>query len=602
MTNTASSQLDSLEELAQAGEANLSNAEQSDRQIAQTNPNLDIEATPVENRSNNAPNANEILEQINRYGTEDSNGSLGQGVPGAAQFTDVSPNDWAFQALDDLVRRYDCLKGYPDGTYRGNRSLSRYEFAAGLNACLQQIERLIAASTADFVTRADLETLQRLIQEFEAELATLGTRVDNLEGRVAFLEDHQFSTTTKLSGEVIMALTNEFDIGSDNDAEDNVGNTLDAISESAFGDRVRLELNTSFTGNDRLVTRLTAGNLEAFDTVPLQDPTLGALNGTESFSSYQSFNIGENNNDVDLDLLAYYFPFGNSQAYVSATGGTWSDIVPTLNPYFEDFDGGDGALSTFAQRNPIFRIGGGSGAALSFGFSPIESILGPSTVTLGYLAGSNAADPGAGRGFLNGDYAVLGNLNANVSDTIGLGLTYVHAYHASESPIFAEGEARNPQTGLVGSYLANNPWVLLDDNADNRQMVTNSFGAQFAFRPSSKFVVNGSITWTDVTMLRRGDADIWTYALGVALPDFGKEGNVLGFYGGMQPTLRGIEALGVNDGVRRVDDVWHIEGFYKYQLTNNISITPGVIWVINPNQNFENDSNIIGTLRTTFSF
>jgi len=152
--------------------------------------------------ANEFDNTSDLLQQIESYSAE-GNGSLGQDFPGASQFSDVSPSDWAFQALDDLVRRYDCLKGYPDGTYRGNRSLSRYEFAAGLNACLQQIERLIAETTAEFVTRDDLEVLRRLLQEFEAELATLGTRVDNLEGRVAFLEDNQFSTTTKLTGEVI---------------------------------------------------------------------------------------------------------------------------------------------------------------------------------------------------------------------------------------------------------------------------------------------------------------------------------------------------------------------------------------------------------------
>jgi flagellin-like hook-associated protein FlgL len=115
--------------------------------------------------------------------------------------SDVSPRDWAYEALRSLVERYGCIAGYPDGTFRGNRSMSRYEFAAGLNACLQQVERLIASSTSEFVTQNDLGTLQRLMDEFNTELTTLGTRVDKLEGRVAFLEDHQFSTTTKLSGD-----------------------------------------------------------------------------------------------------------------------------------------------------------------------------------------------------------------------------------------------------------------------------------------------------------------------------------------------------------------------------------------------------------------
>jgi len=538
----------------------------------------------------------ELLDQINRYGTEESNGTMGQGVPGASQFSDVSPSDWAYQALDDLVRRYDCLKGYPDGTYRGRASLSRYEFAAGLNACLQQIERLIAASTADFVTRDDLEALQRLIQEFEAELATLGTRVDSLEGRVAFLEDHQFSTTTKLSGEAIFALTNDFGDGSTDDLSDAASDAIGDLGESAFGDRVRLELNTSFTGRDRLVTRLNAGNLEAFRV-----GQVGGFPNTGAFSATQTFNVGENNNNIDLDWLAYYFPYQNSQAYVSATGGTWSDIAPTLNPYFEDFDGGDGSISTFSQRNPIYRIGGGSGAAISFGFSPIEGVLGPSTLTFGYMAGSNAASPGAGQGLFDGDYSVLGQLNFNAFDAIAVGLTYVHGYHASRSPIFGEGTARNPQAGLVGSYAANNPWVLLTDNG-NIPMVTNSYGGEFAFNLSESLTASGFITWTDVRLLDRGDADVWTYGLGLSVPDLGKEGSVLGLFGGIQPTLRGIFASGVDRSRGSTDDVWHVEGFYKYQLTDNITITPGVVWVMSPNQDAGDSSNIIGTLRTTFSF
>ena len=140
------------------------------------------------------------LEQINRYSNSQDQ------VTNVSQLSDVSPGDWAYEALRSLVERYGCIAGYPDGTFRGNRATTRFEFAAGLNACLQQVERLIAASTEGFVTREDLETLQRLVQEFEAELATLGTRVDDLEGRVAFLEDHQFSTTTKLDGEVIFAI------------------------------------------------------------------------------------------------------------------------------------------------------------------------------------------------------------------------------------------------------------------------------------------------------------------------------------------------------------------------------------------------------------
>lgn len=74
-------------------------------------------------------------------------------VTSVSQLTDVRPTDWAFQALQSLVERYGCIVGYPDKTFRGNRALTRYEFAAGLNACLDKIQELLAAATADFVKK-----------------------------------------------------------------------------------------------------------------------------------------------------------------------------------------------------------------------------------------------------------------------------------------------------------------------------------------------------------------------------------------------------------------------------------------------------------------
>ncbi len=519
------------------------------------------------------PNDAEILNQINNYSSEGGNSS-GQ-VTSVGQLRDVSPGDWAFEALRSLVERYGCIAGYPDGTFRGNRALTRYEFAAGLNACLQQIERLIGTGGFD---DTELVTLRRLIQEFEAELATLGARVDNLEGRVAFLEDNQFSTTTKLRGEVIFALTDEFNSDFDN-------NTV-------FQDRVRLELNTSFTGQDRLVTRLAAGNA-------------GLLNTGAGFEATQTFNIGDTgNNDVVVDWLAYYFNFGSSKVYVAGAGGIHSDYVPTLNPFFEDFDGGNGALSAFASESPIYRIGGGAGAAVSLGAGPLERVLGPSTLTVGYLAGPGANDPGEDLGIFNGEYAALAQLNFNLGDRIALGATYVHGYHNAGSAIFdiGGGGAAEPDfgEGIVGTVLANNPGSF--GTGDRVPTVTNTYGIEAAFRLSETISISGYGAYTDAILIGRGGSEIWTYGAGVALADLGKEGNVLGIFGGVQPYAGNIDTPSAN--FRRGNDElpWHVEAFYKYQLTDNISFTPGVIWLMNPNQNDDNEDAVIGTLRTTFTF
>ncbi|MDB9379148.1 iron uptake porin, partial [Nodularia sphaerocarpa] len=121
----------------------------------------------------NSAFAVEVNEQVTTVAqlSQEAN-SIGQ-VTSVSQFSDVQPTDWAFQALQSLVERYGCIAGYPNSTYRGNRALTRYEFAAGLNACLDRVNELIATATADVITRQDLATLQRLQEEFSAELATL---------------------------------------------------------------------------------------------------------------------------------------------------------------------------------------------------------------------------------------------------------------------------------------------------------------------------------------------------------------------------------------------------------------------------------------------
>ena len=66
-------------------------------------------------------------------------------ITSVSQLSDVQPTDWAYQALQSLVERYGCIAGYPDGTFKGKRALTRFEFAAGMNACLDRISELIAS-------------------------------------------------------------------------------------------------------------------------------------------------------------------------------------------------------------------------------------------------------------------------------------------------------------------------------------------------------------------------------------------------------------------------------------------------------------------------
>jgi len=518
----------------------------------------------------------QVLAQINRSSRENNTSPQ---VTSVSQLSDVQPTDWAFQALQSLVERYGCIAGYPNGTYRGNRALSRYEFAAGLNSCLDRVNELIATATADMVTKQDLAKLQRLQEEFSAELATLRGRVDSLEARTAELEANQFSTTTKLKGEAIFAFTDTF------------GNETGKANRAVFQDRVRLGLETSFTGRDILTTRLAAGNATGFDlrdtaNTPISGSKNAVTNPGSNGMGRQTVEVGStNNNSVKIDKLTYEAPIGPARVYLAASGGQHSDYAAVNNPYFFDkTDGGKGALSTFASESPIYRIGGGSGIALNVPFGKAgDSFLKPSSLTLGYLA-SNANDPSPSNGLFDGNYAALGQLNFNVGNRLALAATYVHGYQKANSSLFDSGLGGS---AVVGTSQANTPTVVGPSSS-------NSYGISAAIKPSQKLSLSGFVSYHDVIPEGPGvSREAWSYGAGLALPDFGKKGNVLGIFGGAQP-------YSLSTGVSQTP--YQVEGFYKYQVSDNISVTPGVIWLTSAGQAANSNDAFIGTLRTTFSF
>ena len=516
--------------------------------------------------------AQTTIDQVNRYSNEGKQNNSQSQVTSVSQFSDVQPTDWAFQALQSLVERYGCIAGYPDATYRGNRALTRYEFAAGLNACLNRVNELIATATADMVTKQDLATLQRLQEEFSAELSTLRGRVDSLEARTAELEANQFSTTTKLVGEAVFGVTDVFG-----------GNTGDN-NNTVFQDRVRLDLQTSFTGRDVLHTRLAAGNAAAFTKFDNAGNQIATAEGTQTFQ----VGAGDGNNSVKIDRLTYEFPIGPAHVYLAASGGRHSHYAAVNNPYFFDqTDGGNGALSTLASESPIYRIGGGSGIAFNLPLGKGGGILGNSSITAGYLA-SEGNNPGIGQGLTNGDYAALGQLNFSVGDRVALAATYVHGYNGGGNSLFNSGSTSNPEILAVGTQQAN---TLINAGS------SDSYGVEAAFRPSDKLSVSGYVSYHDINGSGVNDNyQAWSYGLGVALPDFGKKGNVLGLFAGAEPYSFNRPGFVGND------IPYHFEGFYKYRVSDNISVTPGVIWLTSPGQNSNNDDAIIGTLRTTFTF
>lgn len=519
----------------------------------------------------NVSSGDRLLEKIGRYSDENNSDSINQ-VTNISQLRDVSPTDWSYEALRSLVDRYGCIAGFPNQTYRGDRALSRYEFAAGLNSCLNQIERLIASSEA--VTREDLTTIQRLTQEFESELVTLGGRIDNLESRTAFLEDHQFSTTTKLAGEVVFSIASVL-------AGNNVdtGEELDQVP--IFSDRARLALNTSFTGKDLLLTFLSTGNTPFFSDVT------GTFEGQIGYSE-------DFENSLQALTLSYYFPLGDSTTVVvEGAGGFSYDFADTLNPFDALDDSGSGAISFFGTRNPIYNQVAGAGIGFQTQLSDSFEF------SAGYLT-PNAADPSDGNGLFGDAYSALGQLVIKPGDSFRLGLTYVKAENASDT--------------FTGSNLANlqNFSAVNSISGDAVSTSSNSYGVQASWNISERLILSGwggyinnrivSSVDTATGQIGRGDQDIWTWAATLALPDLFREGSLGGIIFGMEPKVTDSTVNIPGQANTDANTSLHVEAFYQYQVSDNIAITPGAVWITAPDSDENNEDIVIGTLRTTFTF
>ncbi|MGC9506303.1 iron uptake porin, partial [Baaleninema sp.] len=321
---------------------------------------------------------------------------------------------------------------------------------------------------------------------------------------------------------------------------------------------------------DQLWTRLDAGNSRYFNNLDQ-----GVF--THSFNS---------NSDVTIGWLAYYFPIGdNVQVYLPAAYPLWQDFVPTVSPYFEGFTGASNALSSFAESSPIYKIGLSNGGGIGFNLEATDWL----TVSAGYFGGDSFS-PSEKEGLFNGEYSMLGQLTFDFAN-LQVGLTYNHAYF-NDSP--------NSDNGIFdlgpGTFTAVQPF------GGNAALYTNSYGIAASYQLGDTLSVKAFGGYTDAESRGAGkdDAEIWYYGLGLALPDFGGDGNLLGILAGAEPYVGGLN--GSNADSVADDTPFHLEAFYRYQLNDNISITPGLIWLTAPQGEKDNDDAVVGILRTTFTF
>ena len=539
-------------------------------------------ASPVTNKSDESA----LIQTINQYKIESPSNKTAKtadSVSSVSQLSDVRPTDWAFTALQSLVERYGCIAGYPDRTFRGKQATSRYEFAAGLNACLDKINEIISAGLADKVSKEDLATLQKLQEEFAAELATLRGRVDALDAKTAKLEAQQFSTTTKLFGQAIFGLQGRLNNNANIPRIAGVV-SADPATNVNFGAQVQLSLLTQFPDRSLLLTSMQAGNIST--DAPFT--SFNALNNGFTRLAYE----GNTGNTFTLTDLNYRFYIGDRLSVIVGPRGV--NAVNVFRGANRIESAGNGPISLFAQRNPIISLNAGQ-AGLGFDWQIAKGL----SLQGVYSAGNPAAATGDG-GLFGGPTSIGVQLAANVFERVDAALYYLNSY---------------TNNGTLNSAVGDNIIGITFPTAANFN--TNAFGGSLSWRATNKLNLGGWLGFTNSNIQNvglSGNVNTFNWMTYANLVDFLKEGDLLGLYVGQPPSITSSNLNGAvinfpsllsgTGGIpgSQPATTTHLELFYRYPITKNISITPGLVFVFAPGNTASSDTITIGSLRTTFTF
>ena len=454
------------------------------------------------------------------------------------QLSDLQPSDWAYQALNALVERYGCVVGYADGTFSGGRAISRFEAAALLNGCLERV-----TETTD--------ALKKLVQEFGPELAILKGRLDGLEGRVGALEASQFSPTTTLSGLAVFVLGGNRFLHTGPVTKSS--QTLP--SGTTINYDLELALNTSFTGKDLLRTVLRAGDFGAspFGSTPFAGiqnfPWLSQLEA--SFESDAGANI------VAIDKLFYQWPLGKG---FTATAGARV--------------GQDDMLAVWPSAYPADTIlnvmtVNGAPAAYNKNLGPGVGLMWHGkhlSISSNYVASNGASgDPGVGGLATRGSGGSRSVQMAYVADQWGLAAIYSFVQPFSQ--------------GVPGiTPLAHRAIDL------NAAASTNAYGLSGYWQPlhsgwlpsvSAGLGLNTTSYSTAQPAGRLSQSQSWLLAL--QWKDALAKGNALGLAVGSP-----VYATGLSGDVTPNDGNTVMEAWYKFQLTDQISLTPALFYLSRP--------------------
>ncbi|TCD55131.1 iron uptake porin [Synechococcus sp. BS55D] len=540
--------------------------------------------------------------ELNINGVSDYAAS-GEQVTSISQFSDVYPTDWAYQALSNLIERYGCVAGYPNGTYRGQRAMTRFEAAALLNACLDRVTEVT-------------DELKRLMAEFEKELAILKGRVDGLEARVGELEATQFSTTTKLKGQTTFVMgavnaggDNGYPTNSTSFSKNGTKGGADAYNRNygawAFNYDQRLAFNTSFTGKDKLYARLRAGNFLGENAFNGKGVNLTKLDIAENTSA-------STNNSVVLDRLYYKFPVGKEFTVIAGALARNTESLALWPSVYNK--GGAKILDWTALMGTSGVYNKETGQLIgAYWKQKVKKGSNALSVSVNYVADDgdgNETDPTTG-GFMtdNSQASFLAQLGYGGPQW---GLAFAYRYGQCDS---GNGYRRGTEFAKASNW--NNQCWYTDANGDTVRTGSsaNSYALNAYWQPKNAgWIPSVSLGWginntTSDNKLGGSAITTQSWMAGLKWDDVFLKGNDLGFAFG-QPTF----ATSLEGGDTPFDGNYAFELYYNFQVTDNIAITPAVFYLSRPmgqytsnlvkdGSGYDGTFNIFGGLiQTTFKF
>ena len=242
-------------------------------------------------------------------------------------FSDVTPDDWSYKAVSQLADE-DVIDGYPDGTFKGNKNITRYEMG-------QIVARLMAKE--DTLTTDQKATLDKLSSDYAGELDTLGVRVDKLENQV-------FKDTTFLYDFRASAMP----------SYDNIFKDSEHDHDDSMGFRFRVNSYTKITPRVWLYGQLETHmsmNGKSFTGVNATDADDGEFKLNRFFTTYHWGDVKDhyffNKGPTDDNIIIGRFPMR-----MGVTGYTYDGEFTGIGVQFGDyFKGGTLRIATGRANN-----------------------------------------------------------------------------------------------------------------------------------------------------------------------------------------------------------------------------------------------------------